>query len=950
MAEESIGTARIDIIVNTDQFNTAVTRAKTLTSQLGESGEAAYQRLNRGAKSATTNLLKWAEGLGRTTEEQRLLNAAVRGVPIEALEKARKAIIGQREAAQAARQATIDQAEAQKAAARLQAEAAVEAERRTQQEVAARQKLVAQNLEAFRSEQAHQQRLAQMRADALHAFGPELAARERENAEIRRSNAVRERLTAFLATERGQRIQEAEAIRKQTTAYANMATVQSRAFGSTAKSAKELQFAMRGVPAQLTDIFTGLATGQRPLTLFLQQGGQLKDMFGGIGPAAKALGTSLLGLVNPLTIAAGAAAALFIAWKEGSDEAVAYNKALITTGNYAGLTADRLGLLADRISDTTDATQHAAAGALADVAASGKFTADQIELVGRAALAMSEMTGQATSETIRQFEDIGKKPVEAIAKLNDSQHFLTLAVYEQIKALEDQGKTQDAAALAMRAYSESLTQRSKEVVQNAGYMERAWHAVTSAAKGAWDAMLNVGREKSLGDQAQALQDQIKDLKAGRFLPNGTYQQGLSESAPEIQALRKQISDIYTQAEEQARKARVQAAQAQVVQNKVDADRAAASAKHSVFSDSIGNDPRADLTASIAKEIEGYKKEADAFARNTSAAAAYRRTLHDMLDTRQRAIDLQVQSIGMGQREVEQQQALIAIDQDYNRKKADLQRRQQNATSALDREGYKQQLDDLEAYHTQRIQMELAGFRRAEEARKNAALGARAAIADFQDASDDVAGQTYSVWTNSLQGMTDELANFFTTGKANWKDFAQDVLKQIAKIQIAKAVAGIASSVGGGYGGTNGQGGVQYNTQGFVSHVYAKGGIVDGSRNLSSYSGRIVDRPTLFAFAKGSGLMGEAGPEAIMPLRRGPDGKLGVAASGGSGDVQVEINVTNNSGQAVQPRQTGTRRDGQKVIVDMVLDAVANDIAGGGKTAKAMQQRFGVQRRGVPVGG
>ena len=95
-------------------------------------------------------------------------------------------------------------------------------------------------------------------------------------------------------------------------------------------------------------------------------------------------------------------------------------------------------------------------------------------------------------------------------------------------------------------------------------------------------------------------------------------------------------------------------------------------------------------------------------------------------------------------------------------------------------------------------------------------------------------------------------------------------------------------------------------------------------------------------------MGEAGPEAIMPLRRGPDGRLGVASSGSSGDVQVEVDITNN-GQAVQARQTGTRREGQKVIVDMVLEAVANDMASGGRTAKAAQQRFGLQRRSVPVG-
>jgi lambda family phage tail tape measure protein len=92
------------------------------------------------------------------------------------------------------------------------------------------------------------------------------------------------------------------------------------------------------------------------------------------------------------------------------------------------------------------------------------------------------------------------------------------------------------------------------------------------------------------------------------------------------------------------------------------------------------------------------------------------------------------------------------------------------------------------------------------------------------------------------------------------------------------------------------GGLSYNAQGFVSHVYARGGVIQGG-DISDYSGSIVDAPTLFsghsisAYASGGNVMGEAGPEAILPLRRGADGKLGVASSGTSGGVTV--NVTTN---------------------------------------------------------
>lgn len=130
---------------------------------------------------------------------------------------------------------------------------------------------------------------------------------------------------------------------------------------------------------------------------------------------------------------------------------------------------------------------------------------------------------------------------------------------------------------------------------------------------------------------------------------------------------------------------------------------------------------------------------------------------------------------------------------------------------------------------------------------------------------------------------------------------------------------------------------------------AAGGVYS-SPSLSRYSGQVVNKPTMFAFASGAGVMGEAGPEAIMPLKRGSDGKLGVqAAGGGSGIEQVIVSITNH-GQPVQATQTGQRVDGKKMMIDLALDAVAGDVAKGGRVGQAMQQRFGLSRRGVPVGG
>src|SRR3546814_40124 len=104
---------------------------------------------------------------------------------------------------------------------------------------------------------------------------------------------------------------------------------------SISMSAKQTANALRMLPAQMTDIAVGLTTGQSPFMVMMQQGGQLKDIFGGIGPAARAVGGYIMGLVNPFTLAAAGAGALAFAYYRGSEEADRYNEAILLTGIHA---------------------------------------------------------------------------------------------------------------------------------------------------------------------------------------------------------------------------------------------------------------------------------------------------------------------------------------------------------------------------------------------------------------------------------------------------------------------------------------------------------------------------------------------------------------------------------------------------------------------------------------
>ncbi|EGR4105036.1 phage tail tape measure protein [Vibrio cholerae] len=282
-------------------------------------------------------------------------------------------------------------------------------------------------------------------------------------------------------------------------------------FDKNGLSAKQLQASLRGLPAQFTDIAVSLQGGQAPLTVLLQQGGQLKDMFGGIGPAAKAMGGYVAGLINPFSLAAASAGALALAYYQGSEEADRYRDAIILTGNASGVTADKLADMAKRLDDISG-TQRNAAKAIAEIASTGKISADEIGMVAQAAVMMESATGKAVSETVAEFVKLAEEPSKAIAELNKNQNFLTQAVYEQITALEKQGKTQEAARLAMETYSEELVERSSDVKKGLGTIERAWEGIKKVSSEAWDAMLNVGRRETDYDALAEINEQIEDAQ------------------------------------------------------------------------------------------------------------------------------------------------------------------------------------------------------------------------------------------------------------------------------------------------------------------------------------------------------------------------------------------------------------------------------------------------------
>lgn len=271
-------------------------------------------------------------------------------------------------------------------------------------------------------------------------------------------------------------------------------------------SAKQTAAALRGVPAQFTDIVTALQGGQAPMTVLLQQGGQLKDMFGGAVPAAKAIGGYIAGLVTPLTVGAAAAGVLGYAMYSASQDAKTLKDAVVLTNGAVGVSAGQLQVMAGHIGLNVSA--------LNEFARSGSVSADAIESVTKAAIRFERLGGTAISDTVKAFEQLKKSPVEASIALNEKTNYLTASIYSQIKALDEQGRHLDAVKIAQEAYGKAQERMADGLEANLGPVDRMWKSIRDNAEGAWKAAKGfMGSDVPLPDRVAAQKKVVDRLQS-----------------------------------------------------------------------------------------------------------------------------------------------------------------------------------------------------------------------------------------------------------------------------------------------------------------------------------------------------------------------------------------------------------------------------------------------------
>ncbi|HHH7322247.1 TPA: phage tail tape measure protein [Escherichia coli] len=688
---------------------------------------------------------------------------------------------------------------------------------------------------------------------------------------------------------------------------------------------------------------------------------------------------------------AAAVVGLGKAWHDGQKEGEEFNRQLALTGHYAGITTGQLWTLSRAISGN-GITQHAAAGALAQVVGSGAFRGGDIAMVAKAAAQMERSVGQSVSDTISQFKRLKDDPVNAARTLDNELHFLTATQLEQIRVLGEQGRASDAARIAMSALAEETGKRTSDIDNNLNALGSTLQTLSDWWKQFWDAAMNIGRNDSLDAQIAALQEKIQRAKKSPWTNASTTVEYDQQRLDELQEKKRQkdLQDAKAQAERNYQEQQKRRNAENAALNRMNETEAARHQREIARINAMQYADQAVRDAAIQRENERYEKaikkktsenrndEATrlllqysqqqaqlegqiAAARQSAGLTTEKMTeAHkQLLALQQRISDLAgkkltadeksvlahkdelIQALTLldaKQQELQKQTALndlkkksiqlasqLAEEERTLRQQHDLdiattgmgdkQRQRYQAQFSLQQK-YQQQLEQLERDSKQKGTYGTDEYRNAEQMLTDSLNrqlnenrrywqeqelmqadwknGAMRAFQNFTESADNAAGTAEQMFTAAFNSAGNALATFCTTGKLNFKSFTASLLSDLAKIMsqmaMMQAVKGIGSAFGWGSAAT-------------ASVTPNADGGVYQSADLSRYSGTVVNRPTFFAFAKGAGVMGEAGPEAILPLRRGADGKLGVVADiGGSGMVMfapqynIEINNDGTNGQ------------------------------------------------------
>lgn len=769
--------------------------------------------------------------------------------------------------------------------------------------------------------------------------------------------------------------------------------------------------AMRMLPAQFTDIATQLAGGQSPWLIMLQQGGQVKDSFGGIIPTFRAL----MGTISPLMVGVGALSvatgALFYSWYQGSSTLSDFNKTLVLSGNSAGLTADRMLVLA-RNGQSAGLTFSQTSEALTELINAGVRAGANFDAMSQSVSRFTEVSGVPVDKVAAAFGKLTNDPTSGLIAMAQQFHNVTAEQIAYVAQLQRAGDEAAALQAANDAATSGFNEQTKSLRDNMGTIESAADSLKRAFKSMWDAALDVGRPDTAQEMVSKAEAAFKradevwnlrkndgyvnseardrfwnDRETARLALEMAQQQAGIARANEENASREAVAESDRQkyaAQAQTNYAKTQSALEKYTQRQNELNKALKegrilqadyninmSAAKKEYEDSLKKPGKApavktpsgvravdtasaqtielqaqlrtlqehrSITDTISQQRQELWRQQSRFTVLEEAAktrtlstqeksllaskdevlsrAEVNARLGDQIMAQERLNRLQdtsrkyVTQIGEKTRALVAGGAMSSRAAQRQNEEAQLRQGWLNAGGTDTDQGYQNELSALKNYYSEQDNL-----------RSDWQSGAKSAWADYVDSASDAYSQVKSAAASTLDGISQNMADMLTTGKANWADFTRSTLSMLTQILMKQAMVGLVDSAttamgfaGGGFTGSGGKyepaGVVHRGEFVFTKEATSRIGVGNLYRMMKGYaSGGLV----------GGGTAGPAAPFGVS--------------------VYAPVTVENpSSGTQQQNNGEALGRAYQQVINKSVHEGIAKAIQPGGLIWNATKGR------------
>ncbi|EEQ4588044.1 phage tail tape measure protein [Escherichia coli] len=269
-------------------------------------------------------------------------------------------------------------------------------------------------------------------------------------------------------------------------------------------SVGQYKAAMRTLPAQFTDIATQLAGGQNPWLILLQQGGQVKDSFGGMIPMFRGLAGAITLPMVGVTSLAVATGALAYAWYQGDSTLSAFNKTLVLSGNQSGLTADRM-LTLSRAGQAAGLTFNQASESLAALVNAGVRGGEQFDAINQSVARFASASGVEVDKVAEAFGKLTTDPTSGLIAMARQFRNVTAEQIAYVAQLQRSGDEAGALQAANDIATKGFDEQTRRLKENMGTLETWADKTGKAFKSMWDAILYIGRPESSADMLASAQ-------------------------------------------------------------------------------------------------------------------------------------------------------------------------------------------------------------------------------------------------------------------------------------------------------------------------------------------------------------------------------------------------------------------------------------------------------------